>query len=345
MAGVAGQADHIAHGQDAAAAGEATSGGGLQLGQGGGHDDGGRQTVVLAEFSRGEERAQRRQQPVVVALGGGAGVVLDSVLGGWAVHTGGIVGGVAHAGRGQLGQHGLDGGAGFGGEPAVQCRHAVGLLLAQRHAALAGAVVVGEGAVGIEAIGEPIGQPGQLFGAILRAQPGQVGFGTVACRAVNPARQLVVELADHRHLARTELALPLPGGGGRQHRRQWFAGQSAPRAQVGGFADAPGCFGTADQRPFGQRMPECAAQFFRSGLAGKGIDQRMLYRRYPPTHPLTALQQRQPVRGGQRVEVQPGHFVDRGIQGIESRCDRLPINHPARTHNPKLSEPTDKNRR
>ena len=91
-------------------------------------------------------------------------------------------------------------------------------------------------------------------------------------------------------------------------------------------------------------MGEFAAQLFWGALAGQLSDQRVFYGRYPAAHPLAALQQREPLRGGQRLEVQPGHPVQRGVQGIKGRRDRLPIDNLAGTHTAKLTEPTDKKR-
>jgi len=55
-----------------------------------------------------------------------------------------------------------------------------------------------------------------------------------------------------------------------------LAGECAVRPQVGGFADAPGGFGAADQCPLGDRMGEFAAQLFWGGLVGQFVDQRVL---------------------------------------------------------------------
>ncbi|BBZ49927.1 hypothetical protein MHEI_16440 [Mycobacterium heidelbergense] len=89
-------------------------------------------------------------------------------------------------------------------------------------------------------------------------------------------------------------------------------------------------------------MRQRATQFFGSGLAGQLVDQRMLDGRHAATHPLTALQQHQPLPGTQRLKIQPNHPINRGIQGIKGSRDRLPIHNPAASHDPKLSKPTDK---
>ena len=59
-------------------------------------------------------------------------------------------------------------------------RHAVDVLAADGDAAPAGPVVLGEVAVGVEAVGEGVGQPGQFVGAVLAGQSGQLCFGFVA---------------------------------------------------------------------------------------------------------------------------------------------------------------------
>jgi hypothetical protein len=104
----------------------------------------------------------------VLALGRRAGIALNLFLAGGAVDARGVVVGVGHAGGGEFGQHGFQGGAGFGGEPAGECGHAVGLLCAQGEAAAVVAVVVAEAAVGVEAVGQPVGQTGELVGSVLR---------------------------------------------------------------------------------------------------------------------------------------------------------------------------------
>ena len=63
-----------------------------------------------------------------------------------------------------------------------------GALIAQGQAAAAGAVLVGVVAVGVEAVGHGIGQAAQLFGPELRAELGQMRFGLLASRVVDPAR-------------------------------------------------------------------------------------------------------------------------------------------------------------
>ena len=187
------------------------------------------------------------------------------------------------------------------------------MLLAHGKGAPAGAVLVAVGAIGVEAIGHGVGQSGELFGAKLGALAGQISFDTFAGGLIDPSGQLVVEAADDRDVFGSELSGSLCCGGIGQYRRQRFAGEAAPLAEVGGFADAPGGLGAADQRPFGHRMGQLAAQFFWGGLARKVIDQLVLRGRQLAACPLTALQERQPLPGGQRAEIQPGHTVERGV--------------------------------
>ncbi|KZS62372.1 hypothetical protein A4G28_08645 [Mycobacterium ostraviense] len=72
-------------------------------------------------------------------------------------------------------------------------------------------------------------------------------------------------------------------------------------------------------------MRQFAAQFFGAGLAGQVVDQLMLGHREASAHCFAAPQQRQPLRGAQRVEVQARHHIQRGIQPVKGRRDRLPI--------------------
>jgi len=116
----------------------------------------------------------------VVALSGVAGVVLDGGLRGGAADARLGIGGVAHPRCGEFGEDGVEGGARFGGEIAGYRRHAVDVLAADGDAAPAGPVVLGEVAVGVEAVSEGVGQPGQFVGAVLAGQSRQVGFGFLA---------------------------------------------------------------------------------------------------------------------------------------------------------------------
>ena len=104
------------------------------------------------------------------------------------------------------------------------------MLVAQHQAASAGAVFVAVDAVGVEAVGDGVGQPGELFGTVVGALFGQVGFGFVAGGGIDPAGHLVVEAPDHRDLAGTELPGFLGGGRTGQCRGQRFPGQGAPRS-------------------------------------------------------------------------------------------------------------------
>jgi hypothetical protein len=115
---------------------------------------------VLTQLAAAQQSAQAGQQAVVVALALRAVIGVDRRLHGCAVDSGREVLGVAHAGGGQLGQCRLNCGAQLGGDVATQRRHPVGLLVAQRQTAPAGTIVVGEGSVGVEAVGEFVGQLG-----------------------------------------------------------------------------------------------------------------------------------------------------------------------------------------
>jgi hypothetical protein len=64
-------------------------------------------------------------------------------------------------------------------------------------------------------------------------------------------------------------------GGGRQPRRQGFAGDRLPRPQIVGLVDTPTGFCAANPQPVGQRVPQLAAQLGLAGLAGQLVDQRV----------------------------------------------------------------------
>ena len=175
----------------------------------------------------------------MVALSGVAGVVLDGGPRRCAADAGRLVGGVAHARCGEFGEHGVEGGACFGGEIAGDRGHAVDVLAAEGDAAPAGPVVLGEVAVGVEAVGEFVGQLGQLIRAVLAGQSGQLGFGFGAGLDIDEIRQSMPKAADHRDMAGTELPVALRLGRRGQHRRQRFAVQRLTLAEVGGLVDAP----------------------------------------------------------------------------------------------------------
>src|SRR5882757_8780132 len=116
----------------------------------------------------------------MVSLRGAAGVALDGGLRRGAAGAWLVVGGVAHAWGGEFGEDGVEGGPGFGGEVSADGAHAVDVLAADGDAAPAGPVVLGEVPVGVEAVGEGVGQLGEFVGAVLAGQSGQLGFGFVA---------------------------------------------------------------------------------------------------------------------------------------------------------------------
>jgi len=102
-----------------------------------------------------------------------------------------------------------------------------------------------------------------------------------------------------------------------------FTRDRLPLAQIGGLVNAPRCFGAGDQQAVGQRPGQCAAQFSRVGLRTDLVDQRVLDSRQPAAHFLAAVQQRQPLRGGQRIERQVQGALDVGLQRVEHFDDLL----------------------
>ena len=148
-------------------------------------------------------------QPIVVALSAAAGIAADSVLGRRAVNDGLLVERVAHAGCGQFREDRVEGGAGFGGQISGDRTHPVDALVADGDTPSAGPVVVGEVSVGVEAIGEFVGQLAQLVGAMLATQLGQLGLRFDARFHIDAVGQPVHEAADHRHVRGTDASVPL----------------------------------------------------------------------------------------------------------------------------------------
>jgi hypothetical protein len=155
---VGGQPDHVAHRQQGAAAGECFAGAGFEFLQCGGDDDAGGQPVVLTELTAGQQRACQRQKCVVVALGGAAGIALNGSLRRCAADARLVICGVTHAWCGKLGEDGVDGGPRLGSEVAADRAHAVDVLAADGDAAAFGPVDVAEVAVGVQAVGQLVGQ-------------------------------------------------------------------------------------------------------------------------------------------------------------------------------------------
>ena len=165
----------------------------------------------------------------MVALSGAAGVVLDGLLRRGAAHTRG----------GSAGLH-MPGAASFAKTASMVARasgvrypvigaHAVKVLFADGDAAPAGAVVVGEVAVGVEAVGELVGQ----LGSARRGDAGCLA-GPAAPRPVGGSRRRRSRAAGARNRGspshgRLRFAGPLRLGGGGQHRRQRLAGERAAR--------------------------------------------------------------------------------------------------------------------
>ncbi len=175
----------------------------------------------------------------MVAFAFRAGVALGGIVGCRSVDHRALVGRVAHARRGQLGQHRIQRRARFRGQPAAKPRHPIQSLFAQGQAAPVGAVLIAEGAVGVEAVHQPLSQFGQLVGAELGGQPGQMGFGFASGLAVDIDGQVAKEVPDHPHLAFAEAPVTLGGRGGAQLRSQRLPRQGAALPQFGslGYPD------------------------------------------------------------------------------------------------------------
>ena len=192
---------------------------------------------MLAQLAAGQQRPPPGVERVVVALGGPAGVAAHRVFAGCPVGAGGLVVGIAHAGGGQLGLHRFEGGAAFGGEVAADARHAVLALGTQGDAAPAGPVLVGEVAVGVDAVHHLFGQVDQLIGAMPAGFSGQVGVGVLPGRQVHPGGHLGEERADDPHMFLADAPVALGFRGRTQGRGQRLPGQRAARAQIGGVVD------------------------------------------------------------------------------------------------------------
>jgi hypothetical protein len=124
----------------------------------------------------------------------------------------------------------LQAGARLGVQPAAQSRHPIEVLFTQRQPAPPGAIRIAEVAVGVEAIGEPVGELRDALGAKLGGSLGQMGFGGLARQHVDAARQPLQKAADHPYVGGPDAPGSLRFGGSAQQWRQWLAGQRAARA-------------------------------------------------------------------------------------------------------------------
>ena len=191
-------------------------------------------------------------QPVMVALGVAAGIAANWVLARRAVDDGGLVLGVAHARGGQLGPDGLQSGPQLGGNPATKPRHPVDVLPGHGQRAPARPVLIRELAVGVEAVGQPVSQPGQLIRPKPGRQPGQVGFGLLAGLDVDKTRQPMQKPPDHLHVRTPDASHPLGLRRRGQQRRQLLTGQHPPLAQIGCLGHSPRGLAAGDMQPVGQ---------------------------------------------------------------------------------------------
>jgi len=236
----------------------------------------------LAEVSGSQNGAARGQQRVMATLIGCAAVTLDLLLGRGSAEAGVFVGGIAHAGGGQLGHDGLEGGPQFRGDQPGQAAHPVGALAAQPQAAACPTLPVGEVPVGIEDRHEMVGQLLESLWVVLPGQQGQVTIGGVPGFGGDRRRNLGVGLAGDCHVLGTDLPGGLRGGQPRQLGLERLSGHRGARPQLGGFLHPAACLGGADTQPLGQR----GAQRGRSQLAGTTAGQPgqdpMIDHRRPP---------------------------------------------------------------
>jgi len=124
----------------------------------------------------------------VVALARRARISPHRVLAGPAVHARCFVLGIAHARRGQLGQHRIDGGARFRVEQAIDAAHPVSVLLVDGQVAAPCSLgLIGWLAVLVEQQCQPIGGRPPLRRSQTLGDPGKVCLGLVTGLTVDAA--------------------------------------------------------------------------------------------------------------------------------------------------------------
>ena len=171
------------------------------------------------------------------------------------------------------------------------------------------------------------------------ANSGQVFFGFLAGLEIHPAGQPVQKPADDLHVGGPDAPGSLGFSGRGQQRRQAFAGQGPPPAEIGRLGHPPVGFAAGDVQPIRQRPGQPAAQLGFVGLLGELIDQRMMRRPASGGAPSPSVRASPTAPGGQRVERQLARAAHDSIERVEDLDDLLAA---TRKHVRMLQRPTDK---
>ena len=249
-----------------------------------------------------------------------------------------VVVGVAHAGCGGFGEDRFIDRPGFGGEGALDVDRAVAFLGADVQAAFSVAFgVVGFGAVLVEQEQHLVGGFLQLGGPDAGGQAHEVGFDLFAGGGVDEAGEVVHGVADLVDVLAVDQSGGLGGRGGRQYRRQRFAGQGAPRPQVGRFGQAAVGVGRGDAPPDPQDVfPGFGAEFLGCGLGLQPGQGAVPLRRQLTRQGFEFVEHGEQFAVGQHVEVAGGQRLVRGAQRGHRYLNR------SRQHDSNIHSTTDK---
>ena len=196
-------------------------------------------------------------------------------------------------------------------------------------AAAFGAVDVGEVAVGVEAVGQLVGQLGELIGAVLAARRAncasalaRVSMSTKSGSRWQKPRMTATWPAPRSPLRCAAAVASSAGGSGSPlNARRW------PRSAASWMRREASARLIA--QPVGQCRGQFAAQFRGVGLLAELVDQRVLDGGQLAAEPFAGLQQGQPFGGGQRVERQIQGAFHGSLERVENLDDLFPA---TRTH-------------
>ena len=265
----------------------------------------------------------------MVALPRRTGIAADVLPRRFAVNTGVLVVGIAHARRRPRGEHRLHRGAGLGIEAPPDIAEPVGARLVDGQIASPRPVPVGELAVLIDQIGQLVGGLPQLLGFEPAGDFGQLRLGQLPSLVIDEARQPVEEPPNDLHMLDTDGPALLRSGGMRQHRLERLAAHRRARPQILGLMDAPMRLVLRDPQQRRQRRGQRRLTQLLDRHLRQGSRQPMRHRRQP-SH------QRLPLMGRRRPLSRRQHIHRLGHQCLKLRTDRGDaLHHSHRTHGAK----------
>ncbi|CAN1551446.1 hypothetical protein MCEMAEM6B_02225 [Mycobacteriaceae bacterium] len=250
-------------------------------------------------------------------------------------HGRGVVGGIAHPGRGELRTPRLEHG------PQLRCgeqfphTHPVGALAATPgEAAFAGPVLIGEHPVGVDGDSQPIGEHLQLIGTQHRGLLGQQGLAALGHPHCDVVGQLPQELLNRAQMLRIQYPGRPGGRGGRQRRRQRLPRQTPARRQLFGIALPTAGLAAADPQHIGHHHRHRRPQLRRI----QTMDHRVRDSALTTSAGLQPIQQTHPLTIGHLSPISATQHLEHPLEGIHRLRNRTHVrnNNPDHRHGPAL---------